>query len=67
MAGVSNIDPYLTIECVQDADNVENDCLLVLKTSLLPLKARYMQFLLHCNKNFDDDLLQDSLELLGCS
>jgi hypothetical protein len=37
----------------------------VLKEKIvLPLKSAFLSFLLHINEDFDDDLLQEAIELL---
>ena len=45
--------------------NKEEFLLKVRVTKNINLKDGIFQFLLHLNEDFDDDLLQDSMELLG--
>ena len=53
-------DPEFYLEAQHDLDQM----ILHIKRSVFLLKERYMMFLLHLNEDFEDDLLQDAIELL---
>ena len=39
--------------------------IIVTKKKICSIKDSYLMWLLHLNEDFDDDILQDSMELLG--
>ena len=55
--------PKILLECYRSADS---SFLNIRKyKTTLRLKDEYLMFLLHLNEDFDDDLLQDTINLLG--
>ena len=61
-----NICQHDPSKMVEWYDKIEVDkSILVITAEECSLKENYIRFLLHLNEDFDDDLLQDSLEILG--
>lgn len=55
--------------CIEDLNrlnqsNVDSLELELICFAIPPIKDVYMQWLLHINEDFDDDLLQDTIDLL---
>ena len=55
--------PHVLVEYVWDK---ETNKVGVRKVHPYRLKDIYMHYLEHLNDNFDDDLLSDALDLIGC-
>jgi hypothetical protein len=60
---VCDFDPSVLIEFYRSKDS---ETVFVRRMRPLQMKDAYMQFLEHLSDNFDDDLLQDALDLLDC-
>ena len=61
-ANTCQYDPSLLVEWWKQ-NNVEE--VRVKKTRSISMRSMFMHFLLCLNQDFDDDLLQDALKLLG--
>ena len=46
-------------------ENHDNANIVVRTTKILEFKNEFLHFLLHLNEDFDDDLLQQAMQLLG--
>ena len=55
--------PAMLFECY--SQHPENNLLIVRKTTSWSRKDSYLMWLLHLNEDFDDDLLQEAMSLLG--